>query len=63
MVRALYPRAAKIIAVSDGVADDLIKNFDIPTDRLVSIPNPVDVGAIQAKSREAPVVAINGPFI
>ena len=63
MVRALYPRAAKIIAVSDGVADDLIKNFDIPTDRLVSIPNPLDVGAIQAKSREAPTVAINGPFI
>lgn len=63
MVRALYPRAAKIIAVSDGVADDLVKNFDIPPDRLVSIPNPVDVGAIQAKSREASTVAVNGPFI
>lgn len=63
MVRGLYPRASRIIAVSDGVADDLIKNFDVPAEKLISIPNPVDVEAIQAKSREAPAVAIDGPFI
>lgn len=63
MVRTLFPRAARIIAVSDGVADDLAKNFDIPADRLISIPNPVDVEAIRSKSREAPAVTVEGPFI
>ena len=63
MVRTLFPRASRIIAVSDGVADDLAKNFNIPADRLISIPNPVDVEAIQAKSREAPAVTIDAPFI
>jgi glycosyltransferase involved in cell wall biosynthesis len=63
IVRALYPRAAKIIAVSDGVAEDLVKNFDVPADKLISIPNPVDVEAIRAKSRGAPPVGIDGPFI
>lgn len=63
MVRALYPRAAKIIAVSDGVANDLREKFDVPAEKLISIPNPVDVAAIQTKSREAPPVAIDGPFI
>ncbi|MEZ5957134.1 MAG: glycosyltransferase [Hyphomonadaceae bacterium] len=63
MVRALYPRAAKIIAVSDGVAEDLVQNFHIPADKLISIPNPVDVETIQAKSREAPPVVVDGPFI
>lgn len=63
MVRSLYPRASRIIAVSDGVARDLSENFDVPAEKLVSIPNPVDVASIQAKAREASAVRIEGPFI
>ena len=63
MVRSLFPRAANIIAVSDGVARDLSEQFGVPTSKLVSIPNPVDVEAIQAKSREAATMKIDGPFI
>lgn len=63
MVRSLFPRAASVIAVSDGVARDLSEHFGVPASKLVSIPNPVDVEAVQAKSREAPAVKIDGPFI
>lgn len=63
MVRSLYPRASRIIAVSDGVARDLSDNFGVPTERLVSIPNPVDVETIQTKARETPTVKVDGPFI
>lgn len=63
MVRSLYPRAASIIAVSDGVARDLSDSFGVPATKIVSIPNPVDVEAIQAKALEAPAVRIDGPFI
>jgi N-acetylgalactosamine-N,N'-diacetylbacillosaminyl-diphospho-undecaprenol 4-alpha-N-acetylgalactosaminyltransferase len=62
MVRTIYPRAAKVIAVSDGVARDLRDNFGVPRDKVVSIPNPVDAVAIQAKAKEAAPV-IDGPFI
>lgn len=63
MVRAVYPRASRIIAVSDGVVRDLRENFGVPETKLISIPNPVDAEAIQAKAKEAAPVAIDGPFI
>lgn len=63
MVRSLYPRASRIIAVSDGVGQDLVDSFDVPAAKIVSIPNPVDVENIQAKAREPSPVAIDQPFI
>jgi glycosyltransferase involved in cell wall biosynthesis len=50
LVSLTYPRADKVIAVSDGVADDLAQNFGVPRDKLVSIANPIDVDAIEAKA-------------
>ncbi|MEQ1810104.1 MAG: glycosyltransferase [Terricaulis sp.] len=63
MVRTLYPRAARIIAVSDGVARDLQNNFGVPAEKLLSIPNPVDSEKIKATAREAAPIAVDGPFI
>ncbi|MBL8545043.1 MAG: glycosyltransferase [Hyphomonadaceae bacterium] len=63
MVRAVYPRASRVIAVSDGVARDLRDNFGVPESTLVSIPNPVDADAIKEKAKEAPTIAIDAPFI
>jgi N-acetylgalactosamine-N,N'-diacetylbacillosaminyl-diphospho-undecaprenol 4-alpha-N-acetylgalactosaminyltransferase len=54
MVRLLYPRARRIIAVSEGVADDLAQNFWVPRDKLVAIANPIDVEGIAAKAAETP---------
>ncbi|MCX7358341.1 MAG: glycosyltransferase [Alphaproteobacteria bacterium] len=63
MVRNLYPRATRIIAVSDGVERDLRNNFGIPASKLISIPNPVDAAGIREKAKQASPVAIDGPFI
>lgn len=63
LVRAVYPRATRIIAVSEGVADDLRDNFGVAADRLIAIPNPVDMDAICAKGAEPPPIAIEGPYI
>ncbi len=63
MVRLVYPRASRIIAVSGGVERDLRENFGVPEIKLISIPNPVDTEAIRAKARDAAPVDIDGPFI
>jgi len=63
MVRTLYPRASKIIAVSKGIADDLAANFAVPAEKLVEIANPVDLDAIRARAAEEPTRHIEGPFI
>ncbi|MBI1188585.1 MAG: glycosyltransferase [Alphaproteobacteria bacterium] len=63
MVRTLYPRADKIIAVSKGISDDLRANYRVPAEMLVEIANPVDLDAIRAKAAEAPALDIGGPYI
>lgn len=42
MVRAAYPRASHVIAVSEGVAGDLVANFGVTRERVSVIANPVD---------------------
>lgn len=63
LVRLLYPRADRVIAVSDGVADDLRDNFGVDTDKLIAIPNPIDVDAIAAKAALAPEVVVGAPYV
>lgn len=62
-VRLTYPRASKIIAVSEDVGKDLSTNFGINPRRIVNIPNPVDVAAIARRARAARPLAITGPYI
>ncbi len=63
LIRAIYPRATKIIAVSDGVAEGLRDKFGVRADKLVAIANPVDVLAIQAKAAEPPSFTSDEPYI
>lgn len=46
MVRIAYPRAARVIAVSQGVADTLAADFTVRADRIDVIANPVDLDHI-----------------
>ncbi len=62
-VRLIYPCATRVIAVSEGVGQELVDNFGVRADRLVTIPNPVDVEAITAHAEKAPEVAIDGPYV
>lgn len=46
-MRWLYPRADAIVAVSNGVADDLARFARLPRDRLTTIYNPIDIARVQ----------------
>lgn len=49
-VRFAYPHADHVIAVSQGVADDLIHAFAVPPERISVLSNPVDGDAIRARA-------------
>lgn len=49
-----YPRAAAVVTVSNGVADDLASFVGIERERLTTIYNPVDLARIAAESQLAP---------
>lgn len=52
MIYILYNRANKIVAVSQGVKEDLIINFKINPVKIAVINNPVNIGKIETLSRE-----------
>lgn len=63
MVRFAYPRARHVIAVSDGVVDDLVDNFGVARDRVSAIANPVDHDAIAAQAAAPAPLAIDGDYV
>ncbi len=63
LVRASYPRADRVIAVSDGIADDLRRNFAVPADKLVTIANPVNFERVRAAAAETVRLPVDGPFM
>lgn len=54
LIRLLYPQADAIVAVSGGVADDLVRVFPALKDKVTVIYNPV-IGAELFEQAEAPV--------
>jgi glycosyltransferase involved in cell wall biosynthesis len=48
----VYPKADAIIAVSEGIKQDLIKNFNMPENKIAVIYNPVDLNEIRIRSQE-----------
>jgi glycosyltransferase involved in cell wall biosynthesis len=52
VITLLYPRTDRIIAVSRGIRDDLINNFDIREDLISVIYNPFDLDEIRRLGSE-----------
>ena len=52
LARLLYPQASLVIAVSDGVAEDLEKKLSVPKDKISVINNPVDMDRINDLTRQ-----------
>ncbi len=52
LVKALYPRADSIVAVSDGVADDLAETASLPRNHISTIYNPTVTEAVQKKQND-----------
>ena len=63
LVRVSYPKADRLIAVSKGVAEDLSRYFRVPSERVTTIYNPLDVQAIRAAAGEDCGLAVHGPYI
>jgi N-acetylgalactosamine-N,N'-diacetylbacillosaminyl-diphospho-undecaprenol 4-alpha-N-acetylgalactosaminyltransferase len=63
LVRFCYPLARKIIAVSPGVADDLVGAFGIARKALTVIANPVDLDGIRRQGDDTPAVAPGVPYV
>jgi len=51
LMRSMYHRAAGVVAVSRGVADDLAKTINFPRDQITVIYNPVVTPELIEKSR------------
>jgi glycosyltransferase involved in cell wall biosynthesis len=63
LMRLVYPRATRVIAVSSGVAAKLSGGFGVPVARVDVIPNPVDIGAIETAAREENPLGASKPYI
>lgn len=53
LCRFLYPRADCIVAVSQGIADELVQEFRIAPSKISVQNNPVDIGSIRTAAGES----------
>ena len=49
MMRALYPRADHVVAISEGVRRDLVENFGVPPEKITRIYNPLRLDEIERR--------------
>lgn len=63
LVRLTYPRARRVIAVSQGVADELQTSCGVPETALTVIANPIDVAEIRAQAEQGEPVAMDEPYV
>lgn len=53
-IRRLYPNSDRVIAVSQGVADELHRGFGVNKQKLNVVHNPIPVDKIREDSKETP---------
>lgn len=63
IVRMTYPRARRVIAVSQGVADDVQASFGVARARTVVIPNPIDFDAIRVQAEQGEPMPLQTSYI
>jgi glycosyltransferase involved in cell wall biosynthesis len=63
MMRVVYPRATRVIAVSEGVAAKLARSAAVKPANIDVIPNPVDVAALEAAARGRSELAFDDPYV
>lgn len=65
LMSVLYRLPRRVVAVSEGVREELVGRFALPAERCIAIPNPVDFravdGGMQADRPEIPLP--RGPYI
>lgn len=63
LVRSTYPRARRVIAVSEGVAEDLSRNFGVTRVRIRALANPVDGDLIRIRAQEPATLQVGSPYV
>lgn len=65
MTRKIYPRADRMIAVSQGVGRELVTHWGIPEEKIAVIHNPVDLDHIRKLGQESRETRLDpsGPVI
>ena len=59
----LYPKADRIIAVSDGVKEIIISDYKLDARRIAVIPNPVDTASVAELSKKETSVALPDDYL
>jgi glycosyltransferase involved in cell wall biosynthesis len=59
LVRCLYPRVDGIIAVSEGVKENLVQTFGVPAERVRVIPNPLEIEQVQTRAAEETALTLD----
>lgn len=54
MVRWLYPRAARVTCIAQGIAAELAGEFRVPSQLVQVVPNPVDLSRIRSLGQVLP---------
>jgi N-acetylgalactosamine-N,N'-diacetylbacillosaminyl-diphospho-undecaprenol 4-alpha-N-acetylgalactosaminyltransferase len=63
LMRFIYPRSTRVIAVSTGVADKLSGRFAVAASKIAVLPNPVDFEALEAAARKPNQLPVDGAYI
>lgn len=58
-----YPKAYRIIAVSEGISNYLIKDVGIKKERIKVLYNPIDIASLRIRSAEKPSVIVPEKYI
>lgn len=63
VTRHVYRQPDRVLAISHGVADGLVRDFRVPRDRLCVIHNPVEVSRVSRQAQDADGVRPPARFI
>ena len=63
LMRCIYPRATRVIAVSTGVADKLVGGSAVAASKIAVIPNPVDSEALRSAAAKHDELALDQPYV
>ncbi len=59
----LYPKAARIIAVSNGIKEIIVSDYKLDAPRIAVIPNPVDMVSVGKMSKKEPSIVLPGDYL
>jgi N-acetylgalactosamine-N,N'-diacetylbacillosaminyl-diphospho-undecaprenol 4-alpha-N-acetylgalactosaminyltransferase len=59
----VYPKAARIIAVSNGIKEIIVSDYKLHAPRIAVIPNPVNTASVGKMSKKEPSIALSGDYL